>query len=1303
MATILLAAAGFSAGASVGGAVLGLSSAVIGQAVGATVGRVIDQQLLGSGSQAIETGKVDRFRVTGASQGTAIARIYGRNRIGGQVIWASRFKETSTTTGGGKGAPRSRKTTHYQYSVSVAIALCEGEITRVGRVWADGVEIARDDLNLRVYAGSQTQLPDPKIVAIEGIENTPAFRGTAYVVLEDLQLEKFGNRIPQFTFEVMRPSQNDTEFGIAKSVQGVAMIPGTGEYALATTPVYYDEGLGVTRPANINNPSGKTDFLTSCEAQLEELPNCNSTSLVVSWFGDDLRCNATTIKPKVEQALIDGTGMPWNVSGVDRSSAEIIPKVDDKSIYGGTPTDQSVLEAIAHLKSKGQDVVFYPFILMDQLAGNGLTDPYTGDADQPALPWRGRITLSSAAGRAGSPDGTVAATSEVDAFFGTAAVSDFVATANGVTYTGPAEWSYRRFILHYAHLCAAAGGVDAFLIGSEMRGLSQIRGAGNSYPAVSALIQLAADVRSILGATTKISYAADWSEYFGYQPNDGSGDRLFHLDPLWADANIDFVGIDNYMPLSDWREGHDHLDASFGSIYSQDYLKSNILGGEGYDYFYHSPESRAAQIRTPITDDTYEEPWVYRYKDIKNWWLNPHHERIGGVRQAVSTPWQPGSKPIWFTEIGCAAVDKGTNQPNKFVDPKSSESSLPRYSNGMKDELIQMEYLRAQFSFWNDPQNNPTFADTGIQMLDMSHAHVWAWDARPFPFFPNNSALWADGENYTRGHWLNGRTAARSLASVVSEVCEASGVFDYDVSKLFGYVRGYKVGNVETARSILQPLMLAFGFDALERGGKLYFKNRTGMETAAISKDELAVLSDQTADVESTRLSGADIANRVRLDYVDAGNEYEVSSAEAIYLEDETISVSQSDTSLVLTSGEAQNIVERWLSESRVAKDTVKIALPLSKLWLGAGDVLNLPAAQGSNLFRIDQVEMSGSQIIEATRIEPNLFEKRDIQDKILTVRPFVPAVPLHSVFLDLPLLTGQENPVAPHIAITAAPWPGAAAVYSSATDSNFELNTLIETASVIGATQTPLPNATIGVKDNGTALRVKISGGTLASVSWDEVLNGANLAVIGDGTSDNWEVFQFENATLVGENTYDLTGRLRGQLGSDGLMPDEWPIGSSFVLLNAAPQQITLLESERNLARHYRIGPSGRDYTDPSFQERIEAFKGNGLRPYAPCHLTWQRNSGLDIQISWIRRTRVGGDSWETFEVPLGESSERYVIRVMNGSTVVREEIVSNPNWIYSNADQTLDSIVIPFQISVAQVSDGFGYGLFANTEITS
>lgn len=188
MATILLSAAGAAIGGSIGGTVAGLSSVVIGRAVGATLGRVIDERLLGQGSDPVETGRIERFRLTQAGDGAPVAQVYGRMRVGGQVIWASDFIETATTSGGGKGAPSQPKTTSYSYAVSVAVAVCEGEIAGIGRIWADGEEIAPAELNLRVYTGGPDQLPDPLIEAIEGAGLVPAYRGTAYVVFEDLPL-----------------------------------------------------------------------------------------------------------------------------------------------------------------------------------------------------------------------------------------------------------------------------------------------------------------------------------------------------------------------------------------------------------------------------------------------------------------------------------------------------------------------------------------------------------------------------------------------------------------------------------------------------------------------------------------------------------------------------------------------------------------------------------------------------------------------------------------------------------------------------------------------------------------------------------------------------------------------------------------------------------------------------------------------------------------------------------------------------------------------------------------------------------
>ena len=1310
MATILFSAAGAAVGGSVGGTLAGLSSVAVGRAVGATLGRVVDQKILGSGAAAVETGRVDRFRLTSAGEGDPVTQLYGRLRLGGQIIWTSDFAEISSTSGGGKGGSSQARTTEFSYSVNLAIALCEGEITRVGRIWADGEEIARDGLGMTVYTGSADQQPDPLMEAVEGAGMVPAYRGTAYVVFEALSLQQFGNRVPQFSFEVIRPEQrgaSDASHALSYGVQGVALIPGTGEYGLATTPVNYLGEDQAMWSANINTPSGKTDFATSLEVLEEELPELKAASLVVSWFGGDLRAAHCRVEPKVEDRDIDGEDMPWLVSGTPRTAAQVIARGgDNRPIYGGTPADASVIEAIGAMNAAGKAVMFYPFILMDQMEGNTLPDPYTGQAGQPALPWRGRITLDAAPGNEGSVDTTAAATADVAAFFGTVQASDFNVQNGVVTYTGPQEWTLTRFILHYAALCAAAGGVDAFCIGSEMRGLTQIRSGRNAFPAVQAFIALAGQVRALVGPQTKISYAADWSEYFGYQPQDGTGDRLFHLDPLWADPEIDFIGIDNYMPLSDWREGVAHVDAqSWDSIYNLGYLQSGIEGGEGYDWYYASVEERAAQIRTPITDGAHGEPWIYRYKDIRNWWGNLHHDRIDGQRVNDPTGWLPGHKPVWFTEYGCAAIDKGTNQPNKFLDLKSSESSLPRHSDGARDDLIQMQYLRAMIGYWDQPENNPQGIEYDGPMIDMRRAFVWAWDVRPYPFFPNNRDLWSDGVSYGRGHWLNGRSGSRSLASVVGEICRTAGVTAFDTSRLYGVVRGYGVTDVGDARASLQPLMLRHGFDAVERDGLLLFVMRDGLRDVPLDPAFFAVSPDIDGTTVQMRETEAALSGRVRLRFVQADASFDVISEEAVLPDEQTHAVAATEFNMLLTRAEGRQVAERWLNEARIARETVQFALPPSQLGVRAGDVVSLPTDQGegSALYRIDRVDQGAFQQVEAVRIDPEVYDPAPLSDELVTLRRFIAPVPVNPLFLDLPLLTGDEVPQAPYIAASANPWPGSVALYSSLTDQNYALNTVLPVRATMGTTRREMRRACPGLFDHGEKLEVGLISGQLESVDQDALLSGANLAAIGDGTSDNWEVFQFGTAELIAPRTYLLGKRLRGQAGSDALIPDVWPSGSRFVLLNSVPLQIELSRNLRTVVQNYRIGPAQRPVDDPSYRQLQRAFAGNGLRPYAPAHLRAVQGGGGAYALTWVRRTRIDGDGWEALDVPLGEDAEGYVVRIVKDDTVMRERAVALPAYTYGVAEQAADGVVTPFVVEVAQVSSTYGVGPFKRTVVAA
>ena len=181
----------------------------------------------------------------------------------------------------------------------------------------------------------------------------------------------------------------------------------------------------------------------------------------------------------------------------------------------------------------------------------------------------------------------------------------------------------------FSTLCASlrealpvAGGVDVFLIGSELPGLTALRSSASDFPAVSELVSLAADVKAIV-PSAKVSYAADWSEYFGHHPGDGTGDVFFHLDPLWSSPDIDLIGIDNYFPLADWRDGRDHADRAAGhaSVYAMTILRPTSRAVKVSIGIIHARAPRGARPHADHRRSLWQALGV-SLQGFENWWSN---------------------------------------------------------------------------------------------------------------------------------------------------------------------------------------------------------------------------------------------------------------------------------------------------------------------------------------------------------------------------------------------------------------------------------------------------------------------------------------------------------------------------------------------------------------------------------------------------------------------------------------------------------------------------------------------------------
>lgn len=202
-----------------------------GFAIGGMIGSIFGSLLFPVDGPDVEGPRLQDLSVQTSTYGNAIPVGYGMVRISGNIIWASPIREQAhSESTGGKGGGGSTETT-YSYSVDLAIALAQGPIVGIRRVWANDklqfnfsepatapimdksrMDAYEDELrlfsmqrSLTLYLGTETQLPDPTIEAAVGIGSAPAHRGMAYVVIKDLQLSNkdFGNRVPNFEFEVV--------------------------------------------------------------------------------------------------------------------------------------------------------------------------------------------------------------------------------------------------------------------------------------------------------------------------------------------------------------------------------------------------------------------------------------------------------------------------------------------------------------------------------------------------------------------------------------------------------------------------------------------------------------------------------------------------------------------------------------------------------------------------------------------------------------------------------------------------------------------------------------------------------------------------------------------------------------------------------------------------------------------------------------------------------------------------------------------------------------------------------------------
>lgn len=706
----------------------------------------------------------DSFTIAKAQYGQPIPLTFGNMRVPGQIIWADEIGEKRNSNLASKyfknrNITVTRETIELEYNASFAMAICAGIITDINRVWFLDELIDLSQYKFRLYKGDEEQMPDPLIMQKQGDEHCPAYRGLAYIVFENLPLADFDNVIPNFEFEVTRKPNIKKRECVEDLVKSMVMIPGSGEYVYDTImqnkKLKIDIHNSAQESINSHNHQNIPDSLRSLDQMQAVCENVEWVAPVVCWFGDNVNAGSCLIKPAIEFNDPDITySEEWRVGKYNRSSAYIITKDNENNpLYGGSINDESVVRYLTELKQRTLKTMFYPMFFLDV----------------ELKPWRGRVTGSG---------------EEISRFFNQ-------------------EHGYNDFILHYANL--VKNHVDAFVIGSELIGLTRVR-SGERYPAVDELCKLAARVKQIVGPKVQVTYAADWSEYHHTEGG------WYNLDPLWASDSIDFIGIDAYFPVTN----------SISSFIKQEDIDTGWQSGEGYDYCVRDEQKITLEAK-------------YAWKNLHHWWANKHVNP-----DSKTTAWQPKSKQIWFTEYGFPSIDKAPNQPNVFFDPNCLDGGTPRYSTGEIDFNIQRKAIRAFIEYWEKQEC-------------VDRMFLWTWDARPYPAWPHMD-IWRDGYLWEKGHWVNDKFGISNLASIILEISNHVGLdaHQINVKTLDIPVEGLYFSNQISAINAINTLRTAYFFDINSfNSAQICFTRRSEANAVNIHAEQFVALSKDSFFAQS--------------------------------------------------------------------------------------------------------------------------------------------------------------------------------------------------------------------------------------------------------------------------------------------------------------------------------------------------------------------------------------------------------------------------------------------------------------------
>lgn len=1109
-----------------------------------------------------QTGsRLTDLKMATSSLGVGIPWWYGTGRGAGNMIYGPPFTEivnTSTESSGKGGGGTETTTTTYTYTCNCAFLLGKGVIKGVKRIWAEGELVYDLDLNntgyvgdlqskIKVYLGTEDQMPDPTIESTEGVGNVEAYRGYAYIVFTNMLLTNFGNRVPSLTFEVIR-SDDEVEI-ISTTYQNIEMnstnYAQIGSKLLSTNYVNKSIVLGSDKAMAKYNPftgfiEGAYTLTSGTNYYLERFPR---VPISYTYDGNIMRAGVHNSQPCLY--VIDGDTM------------------------------------IPRNKYFGIDFGFDP-----------LTEYMT--SAPPKVVWN------------------------------------------------------NKYIQYVGLFCNShSNGGDFYLTFQDY----DTKPTGHKH---LKFLKYSGDLYNNL-----YYYNRKVSIYDGDNFNSGLAWDIDQQEGLLYylcyQSKNNLAGSDNSRVLSISRihlNFYEHEEEKFNLIYDNDITSMNVL------YCFCDQISRSLFIvYTGIDDNRVDE--------------NQNSPSLRLLKFNLD------SESITFDIML-------TSSNGNIIDQDGKGWSIVSYG-----KLTHNLYSRKLYMQTGDKTLK---CDIDIGTIEI---YSQTFEKSPEPNYQSNMDFFFDLSTLYSGGYQNptntgpqivkniGRRFGNgqfNLAEVVTDLATASGlsVNDIDVSSLENdIVNGYVIANTTTIRGCLEQLATAYNFDVVETDWKLKFVKQGGNAIKTINYKDISAVSYSSSmtfnGLTTTETSELEMPALINLTYLDIDNDYEQNTQDCARYTVETKEISENELPMAFNKDQAKNIASRLMWSAWIQKYTYTFETNYDYLELEPCDIINLQTEDATFTMKITKVEAdSGIMKFTAVSVDAAVFDQDEVggnsssgSQKIKTLST------TNSYFLDIPILQSSDNDPGFYIAVAPSSsnmkWSGSS-LYSSNDGNNYSALKSFNKKSIIGNAISILGDFTDGnIVDYRNTIDVILQDGELSSCTFDQLLSGSNVAIIGN------ELIAFQNATLIGTKTYRLDTLLRGRWNTDDEISNH-NIGDQFIVLNSdSIRRIKDDTSSINLLKYYKDVTIGKTVNETS----IDKFKNTakGLICYPVSNFYSNRTNSGDINMNWYVNIR-GNSVLSDFE-DIDPDGNFYEIDVLSDDLlqIKRTIVVDNAtNYTYTSSMQLAD-----------------------------